>query len=116
MTSEDHDIQKEVKRYILVFVALLFFTIVTVAVSYLKLSITAAIILALCIATFKATLVACFFMHLISEKKLIYFVLICAAMFFIGLLSIPYLESLSVPEGTQHLEYQHFKKETHHVS
>jgi cytochrome c oxidase subunit 4 len=41
------------------------------------------------IATIKGSLVACYFMHLISEKKLIFTVLILTVIFFLGLLLLP---------------------------
>ncbi len=85
MDAHAHDIKKEVNRYILVFVALMILTVVTVAVKYLHLSIGQAIIVALIIATIKGALVACYFMHLISEKKLIYSVLTLTVIFFIVL-------------------------------
>ena len=95
--SDDHavDINKHVRTYIIVFVALMVLTVVTVAVYYLKLSVTAAIIVALFIASIKATLVASFFMHLISEKKLIYSVLILTVVFFLVLLLVPLWTSVS---------------------
>ena len=83
------EIKKETRGYILVFVALAALTVITVAVSYLKLSVGAAIALALFIATIKGSLVACFFMHLISERKLIYSVLILTVVFFIALMVLP---------------------------
>ncbi|MEX1138819.1 MAG: cytochrome C oxidase subunit IV family protein [Bacteroidota bacterium] len=85
------DIKKHVRTYILVFVALLVLTIVTVGVSYLHLSIVPAVILALLIASVKGALVASYFMHLISEKKLVYFTLILTVVFLITLLSLPLL-------------------------
>lgn len=103
MSEHAHDIQKEVKRYIAVFVALLVLTMVTVAASYLRLNIVGAVTLALMIATVKASLVACYFMHLISEKKMIYLILGFTVIFFLGLLFLPFWESLSVPEGTVHV-------------
>ncbi len=92
MTS-DHavDIDRHVRVYITVFVALMVLTLITVAVSYLDLSIPMAVTVALLIATVKGSLVACYFMHLISEKKLIYAVLILTASFFVALLSLPVL-------------------------
>ena len=81
-SHDAHDIKKEVRGYLIVFSALLFLTIVTVLVSYFHLNIVQAITLALIIATIKATLVACYFMHLISEKVLIYVLLIFAAIGF----------------------------------
>jgi len=90
----DHDaadIDRHVRVYITVFVALMALTIVTVAVSYLDLSPAMAITVALFVATVKGSLVACYFMHLISEKKLIYAVLVITAIKFVALLALPAL-------------------------
>ena len=83
------DIDRHVRIYITVFVALMALTIITVAVSYLDLSTPMAVAVALFIATIKGSLVACYFMHLISEKKLIYAVLALTAAFFVALLALP---------------------------
>jgi len=90
MTS-DHaaDIDRHVRVYITVFVALMVLTIITVAVSYLHLSLPIAVTVALLVATIKGSLVACYFMHLISEKKLIYAVLVLTTVFFAALLALP---------------------------
>jgi cytochrome c oxidase subunit 4 len=87
----DHaaDIDRHVRIYITVFVALMALTLITVAVSYLDLSPAMAVTVALFIATVKGSLVACYFMHLISEKKLIYAVLLITAVKFIALLALP---------------------------
>jgi cytochrome c oxidase subunit 4 len=85
------DIDKQVKIYISVFVALMALTVITVAVSYLHLPTSMAIVVALFVATVKGTLVACYFMHLIAEKKLIYAVLIVTVAFFAVLLALPVL-------------------------
>jgi cytochrome c oxidase subunit 4 len=91
----DHaDIDKHVKTYMMVFAALMVLTIVTVAVSYLDLSTAGTITLGLVIATIKGSLVACYFMHLISEKKLIYTVLIFTAVFFLMMLLGPVLTNI----------------------
>ncbi len=89
--SHDHeiDIDKHVRTYILVFVALLTLTVITVGVSYLHLSTVPAIALGLFIATVKGSLVACYFMHLISEKRLIYAVLTLTVLFFLFELLLP---------------------------
>ena len=88
--AESHaDIDKHVRVYLTVFITLMFLTIVTWAVAYLDLGITGAIAVALLIASVKASLVACYFMHLISEKKLIFLVLGFTVFFFIGLLLLP---------------------------
>src|SRR5687767_8712762 len=89
----DHavDIDKHVRVYITVFVALMALTLITVAVSYLDLSTPMAVAVALFIATIKGSLVACYFMHLISEKRLIYAVLGITAFKFVALLALPAL-------------------------
>jgi|SRR5438105_7004156 len=93
MTS-DHavDIDKHVRVYITVFVTLMVLTIVTVTVSRFHLPVPVAVTAALIIATIKGSLVACYFMHLISEKKLIYAVLALTAVFFMALLALPVFE------------------------
>ncbi len=98
---ENYEIHKEVKAYLLVFAGLAFLTIVTVAVSYLKLNIIAAVILALTIASVKAALVACYFMHLISEKKFIYAVLMLTTVFLFAVLLLPVVQSHDPLKGTQ---------------
>jgi cytochrome c oxidase subunit 4 len=89
--SDSHsiDIDKHVKTYILVFVSLMVLTLVTVSVSYLHLPVHQAITVALVIATVKGSLVACYFMHLISEKKLILWFLVLTVVFFLVLLALP---------------------------
>jgi cytochrome c oxidase subunit 4 len=93
--SEDHaeEIGKHVRAYMMVFAALMGLTIVTVAVSYLHLAVPAAISVALIIAAIKGSLVACYFMHLISERRLIYWVLGLTVAFFLALLLLPVLTS-----------------------
>ena len=90
-TMSDHaaDIDKHVRVYITVFVTLMVLTIVTVAISYLHLPLPMAIAVALFVATIKGSLVAGYFMHLISEKKLIYAVLVLTVVFFVALLTLP---------------------------
>jgi cytochrome c oxidase subunit 4 len=83
------DIDKQVRIYIVVFVALMALTLITVAISYLHLPPAAAITVALFVATVKGSLVACYFMHLISERKLIYAVLVITAIKFVALLALP---------------------------
>lgn len=83
------DIKSHVRVYILVFAALAVLTIVTVGASYLDLSTGEAIFLALTIATVKGSLVASYFMHLISEKALISWILILTVAFFFVLMFIP---------------------------
>ena len=96
LTHADN-VKKSVKAYIMVFVALMALTIITVAISTLHLSVLAAIVVALLIATIKAGLVASYFMHLISERKLIYAALALTAILFLVLMVLPvshYLEPI----------------------
>lgn len=94
--SAEHeiDVDKHVRTYIIVFVSLMALTLVTVAVAYLHLPTGAAIAVALLIASVKGSLVACYFMHLISEKKLIYAVLVFTVIFFLAVLLGPLLTNL----------------------
>ena len=89
MGHDAAEIDKHVRTYIVVFVALMALTIVTVAVSYLDLPPAVAIAVALFVATIKGSLVACYFMHLISEKRLILAVLVITVIKFVALLALP---------------------------
>lgn len=90
------DIDRHVKRYLIVGAALYVLTVVTVAAWRLELSTAAAIALALAIALVKGTLVAAVFMHLISERKLIYGTLIVTVLFFFVLLLLPVFTDLDI--------------------
>ena len=89
MAHNEEELKKHVRVYISVFVALMFLTVLTVTLSYLHLSVLGEIIVALVIATIKASLVALYFMHLISEQRIIVSVLALTAFFFLFLLAIP---------------------------
>ena len=98
MTSDhaaagDHaaDIDKHVRIYIIVFVALMILTVVTVLIARVHLPVPIAVTVAMIVALIKGSLVACYFMHLISEKKLIYAVLALTLAFFLALLALPAL-------------------------
>ncbi len=104
--SEHHagDFKSFVRHYLFVFYALIVGTIITVGAYYLKLSSVAlTITAALFIATVKAFLVAGYFMHLISEKKMIYGILCATAFFFAGLMYLTIFARDSTPLGTVHM-------------
>ena len=84
-------IRKEMRVYLTVFISLAVLTAVTVGAFYaLKgFPVRIAILVALVIASIKGFLVAGFFMHLLSEKKVIYGVLILTVIFFIFLMMLP---------------------------
>lgn len=95
MDAHDHaEIDRHVKAALFVFGALLILTGFTVGAYYLHLPTHLAIALALAIATAKGSLVAAWFMHLISERKLIYWALILTAVLFVPLLLFPTLVAL----------------------
>ena len=92
--SEEHsveEVKQQVRRYYAVFAGLLGLTIVTVSISYFHLSVVPAIVAAMFVASIKGTLVASYFMHLISERKFIYFVLGLTVIFFAALMLLPVL-------------------------
>lgn len=94
--SESHghheiDVDKHVRIYMIVFASLAALTVITVGISYLHLPLVPAVSLALLVATVKGSLVACYFMHLISERKLIYWVLGFTVFFFFCVLLVPVL-------------------------
>lgn len=71
----------------MVFFGLLLGTVITVGAYYIHLpSIALTVAVALFIAIVKAFLVAGYFMHLLSEKKMIYGILIATVFFFAGLM------------------------------
>jgi caa(3)-type oxidase subunit IV len=82
-------IQKQVRVYVTVLVALAALTVVTVGISYLHLPIHWAVTVALIVALVKGSLVALYFMHLISEVKTIYWTLALCVVFFAALMFLP---------------------------
>ncbi len=102
--GHSHDISKHVKVYVAVFVALLCGTVLTVGMYYVhfeKMAVT--ITIALFIATVKASLVAGFFMHLISEKKAIYAILLATVFFFAGMMYLTVWSRGEMPKGTRYV-------------
>ena len=82
-----HDVKAEIRRFLIVGVALAVGTVVTVLASYINFGTPGAnIIVALIIACIKGFLVAGFFMHLVSEKVMIYTILLATVFFFAGLM------------------------------
>jgi cytochrome c oxidase subunit 4 len=94
--SEAHDIEAHVRSYLIVFAALGALTIVTVAISYIELPTAYAISAAVFVASIKASLVAAYFMHLISEKKVIHWLLLLCASFLVVLFTIPVAMDLGI--------------------
>jgi cytochrome c oxidase subunit 4 len=89
--SEAEHVRQHVRVYLMVFAALGVLTVVTVAISYLDLPTGFAITIAVIVASVKASLVAAYFMHLVSEEKVIYYLLLLCAAFFAALMFLPLL-------------------------
>ena len=89
------DLGHHITNYRNVFIYLLIGTALTVGASYVEFSvkdsIAGAIFVGLLIATIKGYLVAANFMHLNSEKKMIYWILLLTIFFLALLLFIPLL-------------------------
>ena len=105
--SDPHSehVAKHVRVYITVFVALLVGTAITVGMYYVHFeSVSLTVTIAVFIATVKASLVAGFFMHLVSEKKSIYTVLAVTAFFFAGLMALTVWAMHDFPENTIHTQ------------
>jgi caa(3)-type oxidase subunit IV len=88
-----------IANYRKVFILLLIGTTLTVWASYMEFnvqnSIAGAVFVGLTIAFIKGYLVAANFMHLNSEKKMIYWILLLTIFFLILLLFIPLLWDLN---------------------
>ena len=78
----------ESKKYGWVGLSLLLLTVMTVTVSRLNLGFALAIFVALLIATLKGSLVASCFMHLASEKKVIYLLLLFTVLFLVVMMGL----------------------------
>jgi cytochrome c oxidase subunit 4 len=74
-----------VKGYVAVFGALLALTLVTVGISSLQLATVPTVVLGLAIAATKATLVVMFFMHLKTEKPMVFWPLALTMFLFVAL-------------------------------
>jgi cytochrome c oxidase subunit 4 len=81
------DVQRHVRTYLIIGVALMIGTVLTVWASLIDFgSREINIVVALVIASVKGFLVVGFFMHLLSERKMIYSVLATTVFFFTALL------------------------------
>lgn len=88
-------INQNIKKYVKVFIALMVLSGLTVFTHYLETSVAMGIAIAMVIASIKGTMVAGYFMHLFHEARLIYWVLVFTALFFVVILSLPVLTYLN---------------------
>ena len=92
MSDDPEALKKHMKTYTFVGIALLIFTLLTVAMSYVHLGTHSMnILVGMIIATFKAGLVAAIFMHLNHEKRTIYRILYFTFFFALGLMALTIL-------------------------
>ena len=106
MSNSEHPVS--LKSYIrlcgVVFVVVLCTTAAMIATSYAHIGTssdwTLKVALILAIAVVNAFLVAGYLMHLLSEKKLVYTVLIFTVFFFIGLVGLTMCAMNDFPPGT----------------
>ncbi len=81
--------------YILVAIALYILTVVTVWAAGIDLGKVLNTIIALSIASFKASLVALFFMHLKYESKLLWFMILIPLILLVILLALPIIDVIN---------------------
>ena len=87
--SSPEQLKKDIRVYLIIFGALLVGTLLTVGMYYVHIpSVALTITIALIIASVKAFLVAGYFMHLLSEKQVIYATLATTAFFFLALMGL----------------------------
>ncbi len=99
--AQDEHFAAHIRRYLLVFYALLFGTLITVGASYIPFGDRAVNIgVALFIACGKASLVAGYFMHLISERKMICGIMVFTTIFFLGLMILVIASFSDLPRHT----------------
>jgi len=100
--SSPEQLKKDIRVYLTIFGALLFGTVLTVALYYIHIpNVALTITLALIVASVKAFLVAGYFMHLISEKKAIYATLATTGFFFVALMALTLWSMHDFPSFTQ---------------
>ncbi|MBS10069.1 MAG: hypothetical protein CME19_00520 [Gemmatimonadetes bacterium] len=90
MAESAEEIREHISGYIKIGVALIVLTAATVGASYIEFnSVFMTLFVGLLIATVKGSLVACYFMHLIEEKAMIYWILGITVFFFTVLMLLP---------------------------
>ena len=88
-TESPEAFKKHIRGYLLVFVALMILTAVTVWTASWKISVPLGIALALVIACTKGALVASVFMHLKDEKPIIFYCVVLTVFLLLAVLLLP---------------------------
>src|SRR5215813_311258 len=89
MHSDSTAVKKSIRTYMMIGVALLVFTAVTVAANQFHFGVPVAVTVALIIAITKGSMVASVFMHLSHEKQWVYGALILTVLGFLVLMTVP---------------------------
>ena len=102
MTTDNIEpIKKEIRGYVIIFIGIVSLSLTAVFINYLHLPLVAAIILTILIAAVQVFLAAGYFMHLLSEKKLVlYIVLTLTAILLLAVLILPSIEHHNTIPGT----------------
>jgi caa(3)-type oxidase subunit IV len=102
--SEADHVRSHVPVYIGVFLALIIFSFITVALTGFHIPIVwLAVGLGLLVAIVKGSLVAIFFMHLSAEAKAIYWTLALTGVLFLPLLFLPLFAELNMARDEHHV-------------
>ena len=88
MSNSTQDVSSHTRTYLIVFGALAVLTVITVSIGSMSLPVGLGIVVALLIAGVKGSLVAAFFMHLISEQKPIFWLLIATFILLLALFGL----------------------------
>ena len=114
MHTNPADLQRSIRKYMMIGAALLVFTVITVAVNRVHLALPFAVTVALVIACMKGSMVAAVFMHLSHEKKWIYAALVLTVIGFVILMTVPMftlMDSIGTPapaiSGGEHTAGHH---------
>jgi cytochrome c oxidase subunit IV len=93
MAESAAELREHMSGYVKIGAALLVLTLITVGVAlYVDFdSVYMTVFVGLLIASIKGSLVACYFMHLIDEQKMIYWILSITVFFFAVLMLLPYM-------------------------
>ena len=89
MHSDSAEVKKSIRTYMMVGLALLVFTGITVGANQFHFGVPMAVTVALIIATMKGSMVASIFMHLNHERKWVYGALILTVLGFLVLMTVP---------------------------
>jgi len=114
LMNDAESIKKEVKRYYVIFGSLLTLSLAAVALNYLHLPLTITVVITLLIASTQVFLAAGYFMHLISEKTImVYLLLMVTVSLVIPLIGLPMMAHSNTITGTIFTNHGPVKEPAH---